>query len=127
MFRDEIIHSTDGMRAYKIKNNHSCQTRNLVYFIYCQTCQKPIYVGETERKLQERAKEHLADIRHQRHTPVAEHFNTGNHNISDASFSILEKIHDESKIFRLVKERDWMLKLRTVKPEGVNIKSNLNI
>ena len=127
MFKDESIHSTDGKRSYRIKSYNRCQTRNLVYLIYCEKCNKPTYVGETERKLQERAKEHLADIRYQRQTPVAEHFNTGNHKISDAMFCILEKMHDESKIFRLVKERDWMLRLGTVKPEGVNIKSNLNI
>ena len=51
---------------------------NIIYLITCTKCKKH-YVGETKRTLLIRTKEYLADIRHNRDTPVAKHFNTEGH------------------------------------------------
>ena len=58
-----------------IKRTFTCQSDNLVYAITCQLY-KMIYVGETARSLVVRFAEHLADIRHNRSKPVAQHFNS---------------------------------------------------
>ena len=52
----------------------NCLTYNIVYVIHCTKCVK-LYIGETGRKLDTRFKEHLADIKHYRDKPVANHFN----------------------------------------------------
>ena len=61
-----------------IKRTFTCQSDNLVYAITCQLY-KMIYVGETARSLVVRFAEHLADIRHNRSKPVAQHFNSAGH------------------------------------------------
>ena len=54
------------------QEDFTCQSNNLVYAITCQSCNL-IYVGETSRSLAVRFSEHLADIRHNRSKPVAQH------------------------------------------------------
>ena len=46
-----------------IRKEVNCQTTNVVYGIKCRKCNKIVYVGETERTVAERIKEHLADVR----------------------------------------------------------------
>ncbi|CAG2190284.1 CFT1 [Mytilus edulis] len=69
-----------GDKTFNLKKNiHGCQLVNLIYGLHCEKCNHYVYVGETERSLNERIKEHLADIRHDRDTAVAEHFNQEDH------------------------------------------------
>ncbi|VDI35696.1 Hypothetical predicted protein [Mytilus galloprovincialis] len=69
-----------GDETFNLKKNiHGCQLVNLIYGLHCEKCNHYVYVGETERSLNERIKEHLADIRHDRDTAVAEHFNQEDH------------------------------------------------
>ena len=105
----------------------NCKTRNTVYGIKCGSCDKIMYVGETERTLAERAKEHLADIKHRRNKTVANHFNSNNHSEKDVTFSILEKCFSNSMYYRKGREIYWMEKLNTFAPFGLNIKSKLGI
>ena len=65
-----------------IKRTFTCQSNKLVYAIICQLC-KMIYVGETARSFVVCFAEHLADIRHNRSKPVAQHFNSASHIIAD--------------------------------------------
>ena len=58
-----------------IKRTFTCQSNKLVYAIICQLC-KMIYVGEMARSLVVHFAEPLADIRHNRSKPVAQHFNS---------------------------------------------------
>jgi len=62
------------------------------------------------------------DIRLERDKAVSHHFNSIGHNISDMKVSVLEKIHERFKHFRLLRERAWILKLNTTFPFGVNTK-----
>ena len=41
-------------------HTQSCRLRNVVYCLTCKVCDKPVYVGETERQLRERIDEHRA-------------------------------------------------------------------
>ncbi|WP_419620888.1 GIY-YIG nuclease family protein, partial [Thiolapillus sp.] len=61
-----------------ITKQFNCQTYNIVYVIHCTKCAK-LYIGETGRTLDTRFKEHLADIKHHRDKPVANHFNQAGH------------------------------------------------
>ena len=62
----------------KLAQNVDCNTNNVVYLLECNKCKKQ-YIGETKRKFIVRFKEHLADIRHNRDTPVAKHYNLNSH------------------------------------------------
>ena len=63
----------------------------MVYKIACDGCDAS-YVGETERKLSTRFKEH-----HRSSSPVGHHVEFNKHSVSDASVSVL---HKESDWFR---------------------------
>ena len=70
-----------------------CDTRNLVYAITCSVanCRKQ-YIGQTNRSLRERLKEHLGYV--DRHTDATgRHFNMPGHSKSDMLVTVLEKIH----------------------------------
>ena len=55
----EEIWSTTRDAKYMAADNPSCSDRNVVYALICRQCDKTVYVGETERMLNERIDEHL--------------------------------------------------------------------
>ena len=77
----------------------------MVYGIECRKCNnKTVYVGETERTVAERIKEHLADVRHGREKTVSFHFNSADHEIGDLNLIILEKCKESSRLYRKARE-----------------------
>ena len=103
-----------------IKRTFTCQSDSLVYAITCQLC-NTIYVGETARSLVVRFAEHLADIRHNRSTPVAQHFNSAGHTIADVRVKRLWQVHGDS-FQRKHMEFHITQKLCTMTPGGMNEK-----
>ncbi|KAH3854804.1 hypothetical protein DPMN_097353 [Dreissena polymorpha] len=71
-----------------------------------------VYVGETSRSLKERLKEHEADTRHHRSKPVAEHFNSRDHDVEDMGVCILQTIRDNSDYYRKIKKLNWIQLLK---------------
>ena len=66
----------------------------------CKKCQVQ-YIGETHRTLQDRFSEHLGYVRNNHTNKVTgEHFNSKGHKQSDMSITIVEKIHNNSSLFR---------------------------
>ena len=65
--------STDG-QTYRINQSLSCYSHNVIYLITCNQCNKQ-YVGQTSQTLRHRFTNHRFDIRNDRDTPVARHFN----------------------------------------------------
>ncbi|OCT90319.1 hypothetical protein XELAEV_18018931mg [Xenopus laevis] len=57
--------STVTGREFEIKGYINCNTTFVIYLITCSKCQKQ-YVGCTTRKLKERAREHLSQIKNSR-------------------------------------------------------------
>ena len=108
-------------------NMNNCLMWNAVYGIHCKTCEKIMYVGETSRSVGERLKEHLADIKYNRQTAVAAHFNEESHSDTDAGFVILECVRDKSKYYRQIFELQWIQKLDTEMPKGLNKKADLGV
>ena len=86
-----------------------------------------MYVGETERTIAERIKEHLADVRHKREKAVSFHFNSKDHDIADLNLIIIEKCKENSKFYRKAREVHWIETLNTVAPIGLNKKTQLGI
>ncbi len=103
----------------------TCEDVHLIYLLSCRHCSDQ-YVGETKRSFRTRFKEHLADTKHQRETPVAIHFNKEGHSLRDILPKILEKIPSEpdtehSRKSRRTRESYWIHSLRCLNPLGINI------
>ena len=98
----------------KIQKEVNCKTTNVVYGIKCQKCDKIVYVGETERTVAERIKEHLADVRHKREKAVSFHFNSADHEITDFNLVIIEQCREKSTFYRKAREVHWIETLNLV-------------
>ena len=109
-----------------------CNSSNVVYLLICNNCGL-MYVGQTGRWLKIRIGEHLKSIKLGKGgcPYLIKHFNTGPCKGSKFSVCILEKlpgsgigrdgkVDKEKSIIRRKKETEWMLRLRTVYPYGMN-------
>lgn len=126
--RENTAFSSYNDSYYKLQQatrTASCETRNLVYLLTCTRCRQQ-YVGETKRTLRVRLTEHYADIRHDRDSPVARHFNQKGHSHRDISPKILEIIlkdpeSEPARTIRKKTEMSWIYKLQSLSPNGINI------
>ena len=103
-----------------------CQSNNIIYALQCRET-KNFYVGQTKRKIMTRVYEHLSDIRKNKDTTVARHFNLLGHRFDPPlKVFILEfiKCHPESAraaIWRNESELAWMIRLNSFIPNGLNL------
>ena len=58
----QIVGCNSG-RRYSSPSNVNCKEKNVVYAISCRLSERVVYVGETERQLHERMREHMRDVR----------------------------------------------------------------
>ena len=127
LIKKMIFTSSITKRSYKkydLCYRGDCNTRNVIYLLTCSKCTSQ-YVGETKRTLCERMKEHLADIRHVRDSPVARHFTSPDHNIDNFSYEIIEigtrnPDSDTTTSHRREREMYWIHQLKTLFPRGMN-------
>lgn len=102
---------------HQIPPNTDCNSRNIIYLLECSTCNKK-YVGQTQRSMKERFAGHRAAHRSNKNMPLYRHFNTRNHNFEESKITILEKVKNTDQIMQ--KETDWITKLDTRLPKGLN-------
>ena len=107
--------------SFVVKRSFNCQSRNIIYAITCRQCPK-IYVGETERTLTLRFREHHADIRYNRPTPVGKHFNSTNHSVNDVRIKAIWQMFT-STTDRQEVESQFIHLLGSTQPHGLNIKN----
>ena len=102
----------------------SCNSRSIIYCIECTKCRKQ-YVGQTIRRLKDRAEEHLNPTRNLS-TALKKHFlKTKNHSCSNMKFQLLQivpqQLDREETIRQLTAaETKWILNLQTLRPNGLN-------
>ena len=111
-----------------------CKTSNLIYLITCRKC-KLQYVGETCQLLRDRIYGHVTGFNNpgtDNHCRIlTEHFSQGFCKGATFTVHIIEKLQGDGRTgdgkldpnitrLRKKKETDWMLKLRTVYPFGLN-------
>ena len=112
----------------------NCNSSNVIYLITCKKCRLQ-YVGETVQKLRERRNHHDSCFHHPEKDNtsriLSEYFSKGCCKNATYSVHIVEKLkgngRDENNVadpavtsIRRKKETEWMLKLRTVFPYGLN-------
>ena len=118
----------------------NCNCSNVIYLITCRKCRLQ-YVGETVQLLRERIAKHFSCMKHPENDNscriLSEHFSKGKCKGASFSVNIIEKLPGDGRShsdtnntkgkpdpaitrLRRKKETDWMLKLRTVYPYGLN-------
>ena len=112
------FHSTQTSEKYEMKGCFNCNTAGIIYLITCTKCSKQ-YVGQTGRRLTDRAKEHLYYIKKKKEA-TGIHFSTQGHSNSDMKIQIIEKVMPNSPYMRLEREEMWIRKLLTKTPHGLN-------
>ena len=97
---------------------------------YC-LCKKSQYVGKFEYSLNLRINTHRNDVWRTDGPPSDKHFQMPGHNFNArAKFSIIEEVYNKSlsklKIRSLLEHGEdfWVLKLKTLSPQGLNISLN---
>ena len=111
-----------------------CNSANVIYLLTCCKC-KLQYVGETVQLLRERIRHHVSSINHPDHDHncriLRDHFSKGLCKNATFTVNIIEKLPGNGRDndgnmdpavtrIRKRKETNWMLKLRTVFPFGLN-------
>ena len=104
----------------RTEDQPNCTERDVIYGLTCTLGDKIVYVGETGRELRERMEEHLRDIRLKKEKAVATHFNSNGHTANNFKVTKPEKVRGQSKSLRLIRESDWISKLNTKFPSGLN-------
>ena len=120
------IVSNSTKRKFKCIFNACCKSKNLIYCITCKVCGLQ-YVGQTITPIMTRVNNHLSTIRTRKDTPLARHMNS--HDPSkqfDITVHVLEFIRapidsHRAKLLRDQTERDWMARLHTLVPHGLNL------
>ena len=98
-----------------------CTTSNIIYCITCTLCNK-LYIGESGRKLGDRFREHLLDVKNKGSDlskPVARHFNLPDHSHEHMEICGIY-LHLGNNETRKRKEQRLIFKLGTLAPNGIN-------
>ena len=113
--------SKQNKRQFKIAQDMTCTTENLIYLIMCRKCGIQ-YVGETGRGLKDRLNNHKSNIKTKEKTPISIHFNSENHSGLDLEMIGIEKIADQPNSIKIRKrkEQEWQNRLETKHPKGLN-------
>ena len=104
-----------GQRVQPPSANTTYKSENMVYCISCRQCPL-LYIGETGWSLRERFGEH------QKKTPgfpVAKHFNSASHTLSDIMIRGLRMCTGTS-LRRKQQEMEIIFRLGTTQPQGLN-------
>ena len=107
--------------SYQVNDHFDCTTSNIIYCITCTLCNK-LYIGESGRKLGDRFREHLLDVKNKGSDlskPVARHFNHPCHSHEHMEICGIY-LHLGNNETRKRKEQRLIFKLGTLAPNGIN-------
>ena len=97
----------------------NCQSKHVVYLITCTKCNLQ-YIGETGQQLKDRLIHHLSDIKTKKASTISIHFNSPSHSKLDLNVVGIEQIQSDSIQVRRQREKQWMDKMQTKYPRGLN-------
>ena len=107
---------------WTLNREYNCKTENVVYLLECdkENCRKQ-YVGETERPLSERIKEHIGYARNNiLHKTTGNHFNSPGHSWINMKFTVIEQVKKRDKMYREEREKHFIHLFNTYY-DGINL------
>lgn len=104
---------------FDIIDQFDCNSSDVIYLISCLKC-KMMYVGQSGRKIRERLNNHRSDIKNNKNTAVALHFNSPNHSITDLRVTPILTLKELTFEERGRLEFQSMKTLGTIYPAGMN-------
>ena len=118
-------------KTFNIRHNLNCKSNREIYLMDCQKCGAQ-YVGKSETPFNIRLNNHRKDVQNLQVTlSVSQHFHEANHSFNrDAKFTQIEQIKNNSMsqkdMCRTLEDHEdlWILKLGTLRPNGLNDKLN---
>ena len=117
-------------QTHGTKHNVTCNSSNVIYCIECTKCNMQ-YVGQTKCKIKDRMREHMYHINKKIYnSDVAYHFNTANHcGTPDMKIHIVDIIYEHpdskrAKSLRNLIEFNWIHKIQSSAPNGLNTLDN---
>ena len=122
VFNEEhTVHGPKG--SFSPQGRFSCVTKDVIYCIECGKC-GDIYIGETEKRLGDRIREHLRDVKTKnRNKEVAIHFNSPGHSLENFKVQILYENKDN--LARKIKESYFIMKFGCIYSLGMNRDSGI--
>ena len=80
-------------KTWNITSALNCDTRNVIYKLWCRRCAHWVYIGETERRAKDRFYEHRSCVTQKKlDTPAGKHFNLPKHKKSDMGMVPFERV-----------------------------------
>jgi hypothetical protein len=102
----------------------NCKAINSIYLISCSLC-NILYVGQTKNTLKCRMQQHISNIRNNKPTSIARHFNLPGHSIR-VNFKVAI-LHSNIKTQGLnISEATWIGTLDTI-PRGLNCRDEARL
>ena len=126
-FRPKRRKTSGPKRSVKITDLFTCTSGNVIYCITC-TLWKKLYIGETDRRVGDRFREHLLDVEKDdkdAFKPVARHFNLPNHSKEHMSICGLS-LHLGTTDSRKNLEQRFIFQMGTLNPHGINGRFSFN-
>ena len=126
---------TKTFQSYRTKqtsqvfHNLTCKSENLIYLLQCRICQLQ-YVGKSETPFNIRLSNLEKDAKLQASILSWKHFNNQNHNFQQhAEFTLIEQIKkqrtaEETRILLKRRANFWVLKQKTLYPDGLDQELN---
>ena len=116
MPKTDRVKDKDG-KEMELWTKVDCRTVGVVYGMYCEKCEKIVYVGKTKNRLSERFNGHRRDMRVEDEDKPAFHFKKGGHKETDMKVVGLEQVQGSDDMYRITRERWWMNRLGTFEEE----------
>ena len=120
-FVTNIVSISGPKNSTQITDHFDCTSRNVIYCIRCTACNQ-LYIGETGRRLGDRFREHLLDVKNNSQDvskPVARHFNQPGHSHNNMKIFGLS-LHQGNTESRKCTEQRLIFKIGTLSPAGIN-------
>ncbi|OCT85330.1 hypothetical protein XELAEV_18023496mg [Xenopus laevis] len=117
-------------QRFQIKHRITCQSTHVIYMIVCPC--GLYYIGKTIQKLKDRFLKHKSVIKIGKDTtPLVTHCREHNHNISSLRLMGIDQIISpgggvDKNTLLLRREAEWIFRLDTVTPMGLNDTLNLS-
>lgn len=119
----EYVQNRINKTIYKVTQIFTPQTCNCVYIIFCSQCGTQ-YIGETKNSISTRMTQHRYNIRHKKetHTLLVKHFIS--HGWQSLRVAGIQSNSGWTVGQRKKRERQWIHRLNTKEPWGLNMKNN---